>query len=38
VAPCATFKRDSLAQYDGTAWLALEDTTGKPGQSSSWRM
>jgi hypothetical protein len=37
--PQRTYKRGSLVQHDGSAWLALADVNGKPGESGEgWRM
>lgn len=36
--PRATYKRGALVQHRGSAWLALEDTDGKPGEGAGWRL
>jgi len=32
------FKRGDLVTADGSLWLALEDSKGKPGSDSAWRL
>jgi hypothetical protein len=36
--PRATYLRGALVQHAGGAWLALEDTDGKPGEAPGWRL
>jgi hypothetical protein len=31
-----TYVRGAVAQWDGSPWLALKDTTAKPGTSTDW--
>jgi hypothetical protein len=32
------YKRGDLVQHRGSAWLCIETGTGKPGESSHWRL
>ena len=36
--PQRTYKRGALVQRDGSAWIALADTSEKPGQGEGWRL
>lgn len=33
-----TYKRGNSCTHDGSIWIALRDTEGKPGQSLEWQL
>ena len=36
--PRATYLRGALVQHGNAAWLAVEDTSAKPGEGEGWRL
>ena len=36
--PATAYQRGDLVQHGGSAWLALEDGNGRPGECSAWRL
>ena len=36
--PQKLYRRGALVQHNGSAWLALANTEGKPGEAEGWRL
>jgi len=32
------YKKNNFCTYDGSVWICLRDTEGKPGQSMEWQL
>ena len=36
--PGEIYKRNNFCTFDGSVWVCLRDTEGKPGQSLEWQL